>query len=167
MYLHFRLPLHPLNWCRRALLWRGGIILFWSPEALSWRPFVTHLCSFFLQHNRALSWRKGLRFNKFSIRIQGDTNTQSPPKKGKQVRQSQQAPQTHPSESQAHNQTRHQGLRKTTTTTLQIFPLIEDVKGIRRNKTDTPSFSTHRIVLFFLSISFLSSSLFPYFLLFL
>ena len=43
---------------------------------------------------------------------------------------------------------------RNTTTTLQVFSLTKDVKGLCRNKTDTPCFSTHRLVLFFLRLSF-------------
>ena len=108
-HLHF--PLHLFNQRGRALLWRGRH----HPSSgrrrrFHWRPFVTHLLSIFHQHNRAFfGERQGLRFNKFPIRIQRDhTNTQSPPKKGKQAHQQQQAPQTHPSASQARCQTSHQ-----------------------------------------------------------
>ena len=143
----------------RDMLWRGRH----HPSSgtrrrFCWRPFVTHLSLILHTNKRALfGERKGLRFNKFPIRIRGNTFTHLSHRRGGRHEQIIDLKQFRPRHRITVRQTTKTVLKVTprVTTTLRILHLTKNIKGLRRNQTDSPSFSTHLAVSFSSFSSFL------------
>ena len=134
----------------------GGIILLLEGGgAFTGDPFISH--HFLRNHpiRRALvGERRELRF-KFPTRIPGNfiTKLSRTPKKGTPVTTSTTRHHKHISPripvQQVSGSANKSPYEKTTA--LQVFPLTKNVKGLSRNRIDTPSFNSHRFVLHLLS----------------
>ena len=97
-----------------------------------------------------LGERKGLRLNKFPIRIQGDTTTTLSHHRRRGNRHISHSGHRRHTIPRLRTTIRQNITPRKTITVLLLFLLTENVKGLRKIRTDTPSF--HRFVLFFLTI---------------